>query len=123
VSYAADVLPGWLLVGIGVGLCLPTLLATATVPLPPEHVSSGSAVVNTSRQMGYVFGVTMLVAILGTITPAAGAAADSFRWSWWAIAAVALLSAFTALGITARPGGITHPAPLKGTRASDRQRA
>lgn len=109
VSYAAGVLPGWLMVGIGVGLCLPTLLATATVPLPPEHVSTGSAVVNTSRQMGYVFGVTMLVAILGTISTTADAT-ESFQHSWWAIAAVALLSSLSALGIDAKPGRPQVPA-------------
>lgn len=101
VSYLAHVLPGWLLVGVGVGLCLPTLLAAATVPLPPEHVSTGSAVVNTSRQLGYVFGVTMLVAILGTITPAADAT-DSYQRGWTAIAAVSLLSSLAALGINAK---------------------
>lgn len=103
VSYTMDVLPGWLMVGVGVGLTLPTLLATATVPLPPEQVSAGSAIVNTSRQMGYVFGVTMLVAILGTLTATASQATASFQRSWWAIAAVALLSSVSALGIIAKP--------------------
>lgn len=120
VSYVAHVLPGWLLVGIGVGLCLPTLLATATVPLPPEHVSTGSAVVNTSRQMGYVFGVTMLVAILGTIT-ASDDAINAFQRGWWAIAAVALLSSLSALGIGAKSGRPQDPANRPNAHAGQRK--
>ncbi|MEC3956855.1 MFS transporter [Nocardia sp. CDC153] len=100
VHYATQLLPGWLIVGIGVGFTLPNLLAKATVDLPPAQVSTGSAIVNTSRQLGYVFGVVMLVAILGTLTAATNSdALDSFRWGWWAIAAVGLLSTFTAFGI------------------------
>jgi bacteriorhodopsin len=101
VNYWTQILPGWLLVGVGVGLALPNLLAKATVDLPPARVSTGSAVVNTSRQLGYVLGVTMLVAILGTITAGAAESLDSFRWGWWAIAAVGLLATLSSFGIAA----------------------
>ncbi|MFB7716502.1 MFS transporter [Nocardia sp. NPDC056100] len=106
VDYLTRVLPGWMIIGVGVGFSLPSLLAAATVGLPPAHVSSGSGVVNTSRQLGYVFGVTMLVAILGTLSADAGAAVTGFTRAWWAIAAVALLSTLTALGTTARAEAI-----------------
>jgi EmrB/QacA subfamily drug resistance transporter len=101
VNYWTQILPGWLLVGVGVGFALPNLLAKATVDLPPARVSTGSAVVNTSRQLGYVLGVTMLVAILGTITAGAAESLDSFRWGWWAIAAVGLLATLSSFGIAA----------------------
>ena len=108
VNYASQILPGWLLVGVGVGFALPNMLAAATVDLPPASSATGSAVVNTSRQLGYVFGVAMLVAILGTLNAAAGEALTVFTRAWWAIAAVALLGAAASLGITPsdRPRGV-----------------
>lgn len=105
VNYASQILPGWLLVGVGVGFALPNMLASATVDLPPASSATGSAVVNTSRQLGYVFGV----AILGTLNAAAGEAVTVFTRAWWAIAAVALLGAAASLGITPsdRPRGVS----------------
>ncbi|AUM16834.1 major facilitator transporter [Rhodococcus ruber Chol-4] len=102
VNYATQVLPGWLLVGVGVGFSLPNLLAKATVDLPPARVSTGSAVVNTSRQMGYVLGVSMLVAILGEFGSADAETLAVFTYAWWAIAVVALASAATAMGMRSR---------------------
>lgn len=115
VDYLTQVLPGWLIVGVGVGFSLPSLLASATVDLPPARVSTGSGIVNTSRQLGYVLGVAMLVALLGTLTASGDDALNGFRHSWWTIAAVALLSVFTALGITGR----AQPQPISTTRAQD----
>lgn len=100
VSYVSQVLPGWLLVGVGVGFALPNMLASATVDLPAAKAATGSAVVNTSRQLGWVLGVAMLVAILGALTSSDGQALTVFTRAWWAIAAVALLGAATSLGIT-----------------------
>ncbi|ROS44967.1 MFS transporter [Amycolatopsis thermoflava] len=60
--FATDVLPGWIVTGVGIGLALPTLMAVATAGLPPAQAATGSAVVNTGRQLGYVLGVAVLVA-------------------------------------------------------------
>src|SRR5918992_876192 len=46
IDYAAAMLPGTLLTGVGVGLTLPTLTATATSSLPRERFATGSAVIN-----------------------------------------------------------------------------
>lgn len=101
-SYAAHLLPGWLVGGIGVGLALPTILSSATADLPPARAATGSAVVNMSRQIGTVLGVSMLVAVLGS--PAtASAAHTAFVHAWWAVAAVSALAVVTAIGMTPRP--------------------
>ncbi|MEO3782637.1 MFS transporter [Actinocorallia sp. B10E7] len=102
VHYATQVLPGWIVTGVGIGLALPTLLAAATTGLPPAQAATGSAVVNTSRQLGYVLGVAILVAVLGTLEGSSSRALTAFQHGWWFIALAAVLSAVTALGITPR---------------------
>src|SRR5579871_5168709 len=98
-AYAADLLPGWLVGGAGVGLAMPTILSSATADLPPNRAATGSAVANMSRQIGTVLGVSMLVAVLGA--PASpGAAHTVFEHGWWAIAAVAAVAAGCAVGMT-----------------------
>lgn len=104
-DYAAVILPGWLCAGIGVGLALPTILSAATTDLPANRASTGSAVVNMSRQIGTVLGVSVLVAVLGTPVgyPAAQAA---FRHAYWILVGAAFLAALCAFGMTPR-----HRAP------------
>jgi hypothetical protein len=99
--YAGELLPGHLLVGIGIGFTLPTILASATHDLPPDRASTGSAVINMARQIGFVLGVSVLVAILGTPTTY-HAAHTAFVHGWWTIAAVELAAAVACLGIVKR---------------------
>jgi MFS family permease len=44
-DYLTQILPGWLLVGAGVGLAIPTFVGAATRGLRRNHASTGSAVV------------------------------------------------------------------------------
>jgi MFS family permease len=95
-DYAAEILPGWLLVGAGVGLAIPTFVGAATRGLRRERASTGSAVVQMSRQIGSALGVAFLVIALG-----AGTVAD-FRLAWHLSAVVALLAAVPAAAISLR---------------------
>ncbi|MBW8705758.1 Multidrug export protein EmrB [Streptomyces sp. MBT84] len=100
-DYASDLLPGHLLVGIGIGLALPTILSSATHDLPPQRASTGSAVINMTRQLGFVLGVSIIVAILGS--PGSYHAAHTvFVHAWWTIAAVELAAALSYLGMLDR---------------------
>ena len=97
-AYVTEVLPGWLLAGVGVGLAMPTILAAGTSSLPPERTATGTAVVNMSRQIGAVLGVSLLIALLGTPLDY-DAAHSSFVDIWWMTAGFAVLAAGAALGL------------------------
>jgi len=99
-DYAYAILPGWLLFGIGIGLAFPIIIASATADLPRHQTSTGSAVVNMSRQIGSVLGTSILVVILGTAT--ASSLYPAFVHVWWFTTALSLACAIAALGITPR---------------------
>ncbi|GIJ48222.1 MFS transporter [Virgisporangium aliadipatigenens] len=95
-DYAADFLPGLIVVGFGVGLALPTVVAVATAALPEERLATGSGIVTMGRQLGAVLGVAVLVSVLGSPrTPAA--ALDAFGRGWMFIAGTCVLGAAAAL--------------------------
>jgi MFS family permease len=96
--WATAMLPGALLVGIGVGLTLPTLIAVATTSLPPERFATGSGVITTARQIGFTLGVAIVVAIVGV--PARGPAQlHAYRHGWIAAAIAALVAVPLALAL------------------------
>jgi EmrB/QacA subfamily drug resistance transporter len=100
-NYAAGLLPGTLLVGVGVGLVLPTLTAASATALPPQRFATGSGILNMGRQVGAVLGVAILVSILGTPRSASDAL-TAFRHGWWATVVISVLAAATGL-LTRRP--------------------
>jgi hypothetical protein len=111
-SYAADVLPGWLVGGVGVGLAFPTIVSAATVDLPPSRAATGSAVVTMARQIGLVLGVSVFIAVMGA-PRGYPAVHDAFRAAWVVIACVAAVAGLTALGMTPRTN---HPRPATPAR-------
>jgi EmrB/QacA subfamily drug resistance transporter len=96
--YAGDYLPGMLIGGAGVGLVNPALAGAATAQLPPTRLATGSAVLTMSRQLGSALGVALLVAVLGTPSPAE--VVNTFDNAWWMMVAAAFASAaaFTFVG-------------------------
>jgi EmrB/QacA subfamily drug resistance transporter len=110
-GYAGQVLPGTLMTGVGVGLTLPTFMATGAASLPPQSFATGSAVVNMLRQVGLAVGVSVLIAVVGT--PAtAHASLVAFERGWSVIAAVSFAAAV--VGVIA----LRRPRPRPDTAAS-----
>jgi EmrB/QacA subfamily drug resistance transporter len=109
-DYVGEMLPGMILTGIGVGLTLPTLMATGTSSLPPHSFATGSAVINMLRQIGLAIGVAVLIAILGT--PASSAAVlRVYERASWVIAAIALAGGLIGLALLRqRPRAADAPA-------------
>jgi MFS family permease len=108
-SYPATFLPAMLLTGIGVGLVLPTTLASSAVALPPDRFATGSAVVSTVRQIASVIGVCVFVAALGT-PGGPGATEDAFARAWYLLAGLSLLAVPAAL-LTRRAAGPATASP------------
>lgn len=59
-SGALALLPGLAVVGIGVGLAIPTLTAAAMSAAPPQLGGMVAGTLNTARQLGYALGVAVL---------------------------------------------------------------
>jgi hypothetical protein len=100
-------LPSMLLTGIGVGLALPTLISTSATALPADRFATGSAIVNTSRQVASALGVAILVTILG-VPGSADAAKSVFQQGWIAAGAANLGAAIVCLRLR-RPAQVAAP--------------
>jgi EmrB/QacA subfamily drug resistance transporter len=112
-NYVTGVLGGMVLGGVGVGLVLPTMMATATASLPAHAFATGSGVINMLRQTGLALGVAVLVAVLGTGSGHHAARLAAFDQGWWLTAALGFAGIAPALALlhrvrpgTAAPGAL-----------------
>jgi EmrB/QacA subfamily drug resistance transporter len=97
-DYVSAILPGWILIGFGGGLVVPTLTGLATANLPTRDSASASAIVQMARQLGSVLGTAVLIAILGHAV--ATGARNRFLDAWWVAGTVFVVGALLALAIT-----------------------
>jgi EmrB/QacA subfamily drug resistance transporter len=112
-SYVSEVLPGWLVVGMGVGLSTPTIIGAATSGLPAHQTSTGSAVVQMARQLGSVLGVALLVVIVGSSTVSADRLSEFVdAWRWAGLFALAGLIAVLRMRPREAHAVRTGPGPL-----------
>jgi MFS family permease len=99
-DYVGEMLGGMILTGIGVGLTLPTFMATGASALPAHSFATGSAVINMLRQIGLAIGVAVLIAVLGT--PGSPAATlHVYERASYIVAAMAFASGLVALALLA----------------------
>ncbi|WP_280316842.1 MFS transporter [Nocardia wallacei] len=98
-SWAA-LIPGFIVIGVGVGSVAPSLVAVGMAAVPPQLSGTAAGAVNTARQLGMALGV----AILGTVfrSVAGGGRPDLPRFVDGLDAAVAVASGVgLVLGIAA----------------------
>jgi EmrB/QacA subfamily drug resistance transporter len=100
-DYVGEMLGGMILTGIGVGLTLPTLMATGAAALPAHAFATGSAVINMLRQIGLAVGVAVLIAVLGTPHSAA-ATEHAYARASWLIAFVSVAAGAAGLSLIPR---------------------
>ncbi|MFJ9620719.1 MFS transporter [Streptomyces sp. NPDC101181] len=121
-SYAAVILPGQLLLGLGMGTAFMPAMSLATHGIEPRDAGVASAMVNTSQQVGGAIGTALLNTIAASATTAyvadhAAGATDprllelqamvsGFSAAiWWAVGILVAASAIAAVLInTGRPG-------------------
>src|SRR5262249_35395752 len=101
-----EFLPATLLTGTGVGLCFAAFGSAAVAELPRSRYATGGAIANCFRQIGAALGISTLIVVLGTPSPANPVA--NFKHAWELVALTGLLGGLTgiALGrVRARYGG------------------
>jgi EmrB/QacA subfamily drug resistance transporter len=121
-SYAGDVLPSLMILGLGMGLIFAPALGTATLGIPGNEAGVASAMVNTSQQVGGSVGTSLLSTLFASSaaafarshvgTPDVSAAAMVHGYTtafWWAagIFVVGLIVAATVFPARVKP---TEPA-------------
>jgi hypothetical protein len=102
-SYATGVLPGLLVVGVGMGCIFAPTFSSATLGVAPNEAGIASAMVNTSQQIGGSIGTSLLSTIYASAVAsyltshprAPGLLADAAvhgdtRAFWWAAGIFAL---------------------------------
>jgi EmrB/QacA subfamily drug resistance transporter len=100
--YAVALLPGVILTIAGTVVALTTLIGAATVGLPSASFATGSGAHTMTRQIGYVLGVSIFVAVIGAPNGPA-AMLSAFRHGWIVIAVCATGAAALALTIPRGP--------------------
>lgn len=114
-SYAADILPALIVMGVGFGLIFAPAIATATLGVADAEAGIASAMVNTSQQIGGSIGTALLstIAVSATDSLTAGAvqtpelmaqaAVHGYTTAfYWAAAIFALGTVLTALLLRSR---------------------
>lgn len=113
-DYARDLLPSMLVGGIGVGLALGTLIAAGATALPGHRSATGSAIINSTRQVASALGVAILVTLLGAVT----GVRHSYDAGWLIAAVLAIAAGAAALAIRGEPAAAARsaaPAPAAQT--------
>jgi EmrB/QacA subfamily drug resistance transporter len=96
-AYASDFLPANMLGGFGVGLTFAAFGSAAVAELPRNRFATGGAINNCIRQIGAVLGISVLIVLIGTPTPAN--ALHVFHGAWTLIALTGGLAALIGLAL------------------------
>jgi NTE family protein len=101
-AFVSEWLPATVLLGLGAGITLPNLSGAAVASAPGESFATATGLNSVARQVGAALGVAIVVAILGTPSPAEAPAAFDHAWSF---AAGCLLAGGVGSLLIGRVGG------------------
>jgi EmrB/QacA subfamily drug resistance transporter len=118
-TYLADLLPGFLLIGVGLGFAFVPVSIAALAGVTGKDAGLASGLINTSQQIGGALGLAILTTIATTRTenllaegkPQPEALTEGFSIAFWAgvgFAAISLLATLLALkreDLTMEPSG------------------
>jgi hypothetical protein len=114
-GYTAYLAP-FIIAGVGVSMAIPTTPAAALNAVDPAMLGKASAILNTLRQFGAVFGIAIATAIFNSSGSLAGPAAvtSGYRPAMAAAAGFSVIAALAALGVRrARGPALTQAAPAR----------
>jgi len=122
-DFAGQWLPGMVLLGIGAGTLFPTLSGTAVAAAPGTSFATATGMNSVARQVGAALGVAVVVAIIGTPTPATAYAVFHVAWTFGAMCLFAAGLGCLLIGhlktaeapVPASATGDAAPAALAGT--------
>ena len=121
-SYLGDLLPGFLLIAVGIGFSFVPISIAALAGVQPAEAGLASGLINTSQQIGGALGIAALSAIAtsrtthsvegGSQLPVA--LVDGFRGALWAAVAVGIVGVLAAATPNRREVLATVVAPVAG---------
>jgi MFS family permease len=109
-TYVGDLLPGFLLISVGLGFSFVPISIAALAGVPPSEAGLASGLMNTSQQVGGALGIAVLSAIatrqtgdsIASGSSQAVALTDGFQSAFMAAAGVALVGILVALVVVQR---------------------
>ena len=104
-SYLGDLLPGFLVIGMGMAFSFVSISIAALAGVPAEEAGIASGLINTSQQIGGALGIAVLSSVAVAHTTDATKAGDAvpqaltsgFQAAFWAGAGIALVGVVAAL--------------------------
>ncbi|HET9544126.1 MAG TPA: MFS transporter [Gaiellaceae bacterium] len=117
-TYAGDLLPGFLLIGVGMGFSFVPISIAALAGVDGPEAGLASGLINTSQQIGGALGLAILATVATTRTDnqlAAGTAppealTNGFTLAFWVAAGFAVVSLVTTLVVLRRRDLAAAPA-------------
>jgi len=124
-SYVSDLLPGYLMVGVGIAFSFVPVSIAALAGIAEREAGLASGLINTSQQIGGAVGVAIASTVFtshfksltreGQNLPAA--LTGGYRWAFWALAVFAVAAVVAAITLIRREEMAESPttAPAAGT--------
>jgi EmrB/QacA subfamily drug resistance transporter len=124
-SYASDLLPGYLMVGVGIAFAFVPVSIAALAGVAEREAGLASGLINTSQQIGGAIGVAVASTVFssridslvadGKSLPAA--LTGGYRWGFWALFVFAVLAVLAAVTLIRREEMAESPttAPAAGS--------
>ncbi len=121
-SYLADLLPGFFIIGVGMGFSFVPISIAALAGVQGPEAGLASGLINTSQQIGGALGLALLTTVATTRTnnllesgtPQPEALTSGFSAGFWVAAGFALVSLVTTLVVLRQedlPAVRAEPAP------------
>jgi MFS family permease len=115
-SYPVDVMPAMVMIGIGCGICFPSLMTLSMSGATPSDAGLASGLVNTTVQVGGALGLAVLATVAahhshGSAT--AAALTSGYHLAFLIGGVLVLTSLVVAMVVLEAPAGIREPRPSR----------